>query len=59
MGVVTFFTAAGCRMAQGMTPKIKADSVKHLRGALICSKCFVAALECHTAKIPGAFQRHT
>lgn len=44
-------------MAPGTTGELKADSVKHLRGALICGKCFVAAPECHAAAIPGAFPR--
>lgn len=58
-GAVTFFTAAGFWMALGTIVKLKADFVKHLRGALICSKCFLAALECHMAAMPEAFLRHT
>lgn len=57
--LVTFYTAAGCWMALGTIARLKADFVKHLRGALICSKCFLAALECHTAVMPEAFLRHT
>lgn len=57
--LVTFYTAASCWMALGTIAKLKADFVKHSRGALICSKCFLAALECHTAAMPEAFLRHT
>lgn len=46
-------------VALGTIGELKADFVKHLRGALICSKCFLAALECHAATMPGAFLRHT
>lgn len=55
--VVTFFTAAGYWMAVGTIAKLKADFVKHLRGALICSKCLVAALECHIGRNARSFPK--
>lgn len=56
---MTFFSTAAWWIALGTISKLKAEFVKHLKGALICSKCFLAALECHATKMPEAFLRHT